>query len=217
MLTANGFDAQHFQYVHDRRLLEPVKVDEPAPFARRMSYRAEVSGNSIFDVLLRRFVGRTVEITITSYGGPLVLVTGNFASVRSRIFISVRPLTPETTLTEVMVYAPLKTRLPFLSWTNWLNLWIRRWFTWGFMFSDFERLQGIRYNPSSLIESDGPMIDFFRWAAELPRDVVWQDTPRARCAMTESCVAQASTDGHSQLGTQSWMPQQKRLSSSVQS
>lgn len=33
-LPGNAFDYQHFESVHDRRLLAPPVVDEPAPFAR---------------------------------------------------------------------------------------------------------------------------------------------------------------------------------------
>ena len=89
MVTANGFDGQHFQTVHDRRLARPPQVDCPATFARRIRFHAEVIGNSVFDRLLRQFVGRTVDISITCSGRPMALVTGIFRKAES--YLSSRP------------------------------------------------------------------------------------------------------------------------------
>ena len=60
MLVGNGFDGQHFQAVHDRRLTSVPTVDCPGPFARRMRFDAEVAGLTVFDRLLRRFAGPRV-------------------------------------------------------------------------------------------------------------------------------------------------------------
>jgi len=47
MLAAQGFDAQHFETVHNRRLLAPFPRGYPAPFARRNCYEAEIVGTGI--------------------------------------------------------------------------------------------------------------------------------------------------------------------------
>jgi len=84
MNAAHAFDMQHFLAVHDRRLVAPPQVDCPLPFARRNRYRAEVVGGSVYDRILRTFAGDVVEISITVFGGPFVLVTGDFGRVMSR-------------------------------------------------------------------------------------------------------------------------------------
>jgi aminopyrrolnitrin oxygenase len=173
MLTSNGFDAAHFESVHDRTLLGPAKVDCPAPFARRMRYRARVTGHSIFDRLLRRLAGDPVEVSITSWGGPLVLVTGWFRRARSYIWIAARPLSEQQTLVEIIPFAPRSRSWLGRALLQPLGLGVRRWFTRGFMQDDIDRLGGIRYNPAGLVATDQLMIEFFDWLASLPQ------TPRA--------------------------------------
>jgi nitrite reductase/ring-hydroxylating ferredoxin subunit len=169
MLAANGFDEQHFRIVHGRRLTAPPRVDCPAPFARRMDYVAEVTGSSIFDRLLRRFAGPVVRVTITSWGGPLILVTGEFRRARSYMTIATQPWPDGRTLSEVIVFAP-RGRSFLARLVQPLGLWVRRVFTHGFMRDEYTRLAGIRYNPHCLVESDRLMIEFFQWIATLPQD-----------------------------------------------
>jgi phenylpropionate dioxygenase-like ring-hydroxylating dioxygenase large terminal subunit len=170
MLVANGFDGQHFQAVHDRRLLEPPRVDSPELHARRVQYQAEIVGDSLFDRLLKRLAGRTVEISITNYGGPLVLVTGQFQRATSCMLISAHRMAEHETLAEVVVFAPRAKSPLARRLGQWLNLEIRRWFTRGFLQDDIARLSGIRYRPQSLVASDEMLADFFRWLAKLPRN-----------------------------------------------
>jgi aminopyrrolnitrin oxygenase len=168
MVTANGFDGQHFRTVHDRRLTRPPQVDCPATFARRIRFNAEVIGNSVFDRLLRQFVGRTVDISITCWGGPMVLVTGIFPKAESYILISTQPLDALNTLTSVVVFARRKSASLLRGFLEPASLRLRRLFTQGFMKHDIDRLHGIRYNPASLLSSDRLMSEFFDWLASLP-------------------------------------------------
>lgn len=165
MLVANGFDTQHFRAVHDRTMIGSERVDEPVPFARRLQFDAHITGKSAYDRALRAFVGRRVEIAITSWGGPFVTVTGTFRRTTSYILIAAQPTDNGQTLTEVIVCAP-RQPLPVL---KPVSLWIRRLFTKGFLRDDTERLTGIRYNPHRFIENDRVMVEFFHWLVELPQ------------------------------------------------
>lgn len=172
MPTANSFDCQHFQAGHGRRLLGPPQVDCPDRFARRIRFAAEVAGNSVFDRLLRRFAGNRVDVSITNWGGTVVIVTGTFRSARSYLMAVVRPLEAERSTVEVLVFAR-RGRVPLIgAWLTGFNLWVRRLFTWAFMEEEYRRLLGIRYNPGGLIDGDREMLGFFQWIADLPRENV---------------------------------------------
>ena len=86
------------------------------------------------------------------------------------------PLDENHCVQNVLVFAR-RSRLGFL--VNPWRLALRRLFTRGFMADEFDTLAGIRYRPASLLECDRPMIDFYRWLAQLP-----QTTAPARCQET---------------------------------
>jgi aminopyrrolnitrin oxygenase len=169
MLVGNGFDGQHFQAVHDRRLTSVPKVDCPAPFSRRMRFEAEVAGTTIFDRLLQRIAGKQVRVTITSWGGPYVLVEGRFGRAHSRLLVASHPLDEHNTLSEVIAFAR-RGRQP---WTRRLvdpiNLRVRRRFTQAFLQYDIDKLRGVSYQPTGMTEQDQELARYFEWLITLPR------------------------------------------------
>jgi nitrite reductase/ring-hydroxylating ferredoxin subunit len=169
MLVGNGFDGQHFQSVHDRRLTSIPEVDCPAPAARRMRFEAEVIGTTIFDRLLRQLAGRLVRISITSWGGPHVLVEGAFGNAHSRLLVASQPLDANNTVSDVIVFAR-RGRYPWSPYTtDPINLRVRRRFTQAFLQYDIDKLQGVRYQPEGMTEQDRDLADYFRWLVALPR------------------------------------------------
>jgi hypothetical protein len=162
MLAANGFDMAHMQVVHDRTLIGAPVVDCLAPAARRIRYTTRVTGRSIFDTLLRLFVGSKVEVTITNWGGPMTLVTGQFRRTKSYIVIPTQPTPDNETILEAIVLA----RRPLLAP---LSMELRRWFTRGFMRDDVDRIGHMRYNPHTFVPGDATLLEFLHWVANLPQ------------------------------------------------
>lgn len=167
MFTAHGFDLQHFESVHNRKLLSPLEVDQPAPFARRSSYTAQVLGGKYYDHFLRAFVGEQVSITITTFGGTFVVITGQFRRTTSHFMIIAVPNEDKTTTGHIVVFAPRgQNRLRHLSLP--LELVVRRWLTRGYLVHEAQLLGNPRYNTRRLIQVDQEMVRFFQWAATLP-------------------------------------------------
>lgn len=160
--SAHAFDLQHFDAVHDRRLLAPPEIDCPAPFARRNRYRAEVLGRTLLDRVLRLGAGKIVEISLTVWGGTFVCITGNFGRARSRFFMITRPLENGRTLCEGIVFAPRP--------ANALALEVRRFFTHGYLADEARKLRGTRYDAARFVEADADMIDYFHWLVALPQE-----------------------------------------------
>jgi nitrite reductase/ring-hydroxylating ferredoxin subunit len=170
MFASHAFDCQHFFAVHDRRLLGPPVIDTPAPFARRIQYSAAVEGKSVYDRLLRTVVSRTVDITITTWGGTLFFLTGTFGRALSRFLIAARPIEGDRALAEGIVFAP-KGRNPVArALLNPLSLWVRRQFTQGYLKDEADRLGSPHYSPATMVETDRDMIDFFHWMVDLPQE-----------------------------------------------
>jgi phenylpropionate dioxygenase-like ring-hydroxylating dioxygenase large terminal subunit len=161
--SAHAFDRQHFSAVHDRRLLEPPEIDCPVPFARRNRYRAEVLGRTLLDRILRIAAGQFVEITLTVWGGTFVCITGDFHRARSRFLMITRPLENGHTLCEGIVFAPKP--------ANALVLWLRRFFTFGYLADEAQRIRGTRYDAARFVEADADMIAYFEWLTTLPQEM----------------------------------------------
>jgi nitrite reductase/ring-hydroxylating ferredoxin subunit len=169
MNAANGFDMQHFLCVHGRELVAPCRVDCPDVFARRNRYRANLVGSSKADRFLRLCVGRTVDVTITSWAGPYLLMTADFPRAFSCFLITTQPLDDGRTLCEGIVY--MRRSRNALARALWqpLSLLVRRWLTYGFVADEARTLRSVRYNPAGLGRKDQEMIEFFEWVATLPR------------------------------------------------
>ena len=159
--SAHAFDRQHFDAVHDRRLLAPPDIDCPAPFARRNRYRAEVLGRTTLDRVLRATAGRFVNISLTVWGGTFVCITGDFDRARSRFLMVTRPLENGHTLCEGIVLAPRS--------AGALALRVRRFFTFGYLADEAHKLRGTRYDPARFVTADEDMVDYFHWLVDLPQ------------------------------------------------
>ncbi len=169
MVAAHGFDGQHFATVHSRKLHAPLAVDCPSPFARRSRYTADVLGHAYYDRLLRRFAGNTVTVSITTWGGTIVVITARFARATSRFAICLSPMEGGKTQCRVIPFARRAATLPGRLLVQPLDLWVRRLFTGAYLIDETESLGSPRYNPSSFVAADADMVDYFRWVAELPR------------------------------------------------
>jgi hypothetical protein len=134
-----------------------------------MRFEAEVIGTSLFDCMLRAFAGKRVRISITTWGGPYVLVEGVFERAHSRLLVASQPVDEHNTLSEVIAFAP-RGRRPWSAFvTNPINTSVRRRFTKAFLQYDIDKLQGVRYQPEGLTEQDSELIAYFHWLTTLPR------------------------------------------------
>ncbi|MAI73148.1 MAG: hypothetical protein CMM01_19880 [Rhodopirellula sp.] len=167
MVNAHAFDVQHFLSVHGRRLLEPLQVDSPSPFARRSSYLAEVIGEKYYDRFLRWAVNDRVRITLTIWGGTFAVVTGDFGQRKSRFFVISEPTGDGNTQCEVVVFTPRISNRFIGAVAEPLMLRTRRWLTTAYLEGENAGLGSPRYNPLSLTEIDREMVRYFQWAAEL--------------------------------------------------
>jgi phenylpropionate dioxygenase-like ring-hydroxylating dioxygenase large terminal subunit len=168
MVAAQGFDRQHFETVHDRRLLSPPKVDSPTPFVRRNQWHAEIIGTRLPDKILRAVVGKNVSLTIHNWGGTLYTVKAEFSRACSRFLVSYRPIENDRTHFDVIVFA----RAGVAS----LGLGARRWLTRAHLVSEASQVRNTQYRPARLIPADNDMIECFRWLAALPQQASTDDT-----------------------------------------
>lgn len=161
MVAGQGFDRQHFETVHDRRLLGPPHVSTPNPFCRRNEYCAEIIGESWRDRLLKSLVGSTVNLAIQNWGGTFYVVKAQFPRACSRFLVSYRPLENGRTHFDVVVFAPRGAAA--------IGLSMRRWFTRAHLMSEAAQVRDTVYRPARLTAADADLIECFRWLAAIPQ------------------------------------------------
>jgi nitrite reductase/ring-hydroxylating ferredoxin subunit len=156
LVAGQAFDSQRLKSIDGYALQDSPVVDEPSPFALRVQYTLRSTGESGW---LRRLTAATIEVSVTNWGGPLLSVQARFQRVTSQMLIAIRPLEgARSSITVMMGTQPI--------WP--LAHWLRHRLARRFLSREIAHLAGMRYRPETLIESDGLLIDFFRWAAALP-------------------------------------------------
>ncbi len=166
LLSANGFDAQHYVCAHDRTLDGELVVNSPDPFARRLQANFNVSGNSLQDRIIRLFSGSKVHMTVTNWCGNLVLVTARFRRTTSYGIVSFVPLEDGRTRLRDIVFVPRRRGIGG-GLIERIDAEIRRIFIREFVRSDVDRSQGIRFQRSTTIPADQVLVEYLDWLQKI--------------------------------------------------
>jgi nitrite reductase/ring-hydroxylating ferredoxin subunit len=167
MLAAHAFDQRHIEYVHERQLLSSLEIDQPAPHARRAVHTSLVVGESKFDRIIRLALGKKVTISMTVWGGNMVLVEGNFKKARSRFFLMATPQEDGTSQVDGIIFIRKTGIRIFDSVWGPLNFAIRRWFTSGYLLNELNDLRTHIYRAGALGEQDQKLIEYFHWVSKV--------------------------------------------------
>ena len=169
LVSANGFDVQHFRCAHDRTLLGEPAIDSPHPFAWRLQAKFRVTGTSLRDRLTRRVSGSELEMTVENWGGNLVLVTAKFRRTTSYGLVSFVPLDKDQTKLRNIVWVP-RSKNRVARWlVDPLDAIIRRSFIREFVRSDVNRSAGIRFHPARMIAADKVLVEYLGWLQNIHR------------------------------------------------
>jgi hypothetical protein len=169
LVGANGFDVQHFRCAHDRTLVSEPAIDSPHPFAWRLQATFRISGDSLFDRFTRACAGPEVAMTVTNWGGNLVLVEARFRRTTSYGLVSFVPLAGNRTLLRDLVWVPRSRTALGRALVDPLDARIRRSFIREFVRSDVRSSVGLRFDRRRMIEADNALVAYLDWLRPLHR------------------------------------------------
>ncbi len=169
LLSANGFDAQHFRCAHDRTLVGEPVVDSRHEFSWRVRAKFRVTGDSLRDRLTRGISGSEVEMTVENWNGNLVLVAARFQRTTSYGIVSFIPIDRQRTKVRNIVLVPRSQSWIGRRIIDPLDAVIRRSFIQKFVRSDADRSDGIRFRPDRMIGADKLLVDYLAWLQNLHR------------------------------------------------
>lgn len=180
LVGTNGFDLQHFDGSHHRRLLSQPVVESPHPAARRIVATFEVCGEDWRDRLTRQFAGRRVTMDVTVWSGTLAFVqahfhdsltwdgrTGTTTCYGMTEICSLASAPEKKSRVRVTIFRHRRRGLGFL---DRLDVRMKRYFVRAFLKPDTLLLHGASYNPDHLIDADQQMIDYLNWLAIASRN-----------------------------------------------
>ena len=160
LVSANGFDSQHFLAAHDRRLVgSPALVRSDVVFEARAAF--DVIGTGWRDRLTRLVAGPRVEMTVRSVGGGLVLVTSRVRRSVTYGLVSIHPVTASRSRVSTLIWKRAGPKLlrPF----DALDVRVRANFIRAFLQPDIEAGEGIRYDRSRSLGADALLNQYLNW------------------------------------------------------
>ena len=107
-----------------------------------------------------------MALAITDWCGTLSFATATFRRTKSYGLVVREPLEDGRVRVDVIVFVKRSSNALARVLRDPINIAIRRYFIKNFLTADAVRLDGVRYNPHSLIAADRDMIDYFRWLAD---------------------------------------------------
>jgi nitrite reductase/ring-hydroxylating ferredoxin subunit len=160
-VMSNGFDSEHLETVHGRSLLAPPAIQRLDAHRLQLSYRSRVSGNTLADRLTKWLSGEEIKVSLTCYGGPVMLVESVTGGTHSAMILSLLP-TEDGTRFHALV-GVRKRRLG-----TGLRLRVVRGLLRRFLRSDVAPMEGMRFNPFSGYVRDPYLLEAAEFLQSLP-------------------------------------------------
>lgn len=157
-LTANAFDTHHYEAVHQRRLLEPPRVERPDAYRFVCSYLSQPTGNELSDRLMSWLSGGRIAVQMECYGGPLFLVRSRLSKRQSALLVGMQATPEGGTRLRLAVGSP--GRGPTRALTSYLYT--------AFLKRDLQAMVGIKLRPYTGLAVDAIIEQFARYLEGLP-------------------------------------------------
>jgi nitrite reductase/ring-hydroxylating ferredoxin subunit len=174
MIAGNAFDARHFVYAHDRRIVTPPRVSAVGRFALRIEYEYEIAGTTWTDRATRYWSGSRVDFGVTAWGGNIMLVTARFKRDQSFGFVVAEPQYPPSAgagrgvRMTVIVNASSRGSSLAAHIMDRLVVSVKRFAIRRMLMGDAQGLMQLDYVSSGLRAGDEALAHYLRWVAGLP-------------------------------------------------
>lgn len=163
-VAANGFDMQHLQTVHERALREPPRVEVPESHCFQLHYVSRVVGNSAVDRTMRRLARDRIAVTMTCWGGTVVMIESDLGRTRSALLLGLLPGADGVQVRPIFGVYKSKN-----AGADRLRVAVARWLFSDFLARDVAIMDEMRFNPHPILPHDEVLQRFLHFTAGLPR------------------------------------------------
>lgn len=163
LITANGFDICHFEFVHGRKPIVPSDIIFHDEYHCGIEHHYRNISQTWFDKLLRSIYGAEMSLSFNVFDGTMILSRTGLNNKSNYMCANVQPI-DENTSKITIIPLTLKTlserQNPLL---KILIRWIRRISIRQFFNAELRSIRHVRLNPKRLMPSDHVLIRYFYW------------------------------------------------------
>lgn len=178
LVSANGFDMQHFKSGHDRQHVAPPHMELVGEDGIRITAQLRNVGTSILDRLAALIAGTTITLSVFTIGGNSLAVISSVKRTKTYGFVNLIPISEKECFMVNVVMVRRKRGIIHRLILNRVNAWIRREFIRRFLACEAPQLNGSDVILDHCQPSDTELRYFLEWLSRLHSTTGWRTTGR---------------------------------------
>lgn len=178
LITANGFDICHFEFVHGRKPVTPSELIIHDPHHCGIEHRYLNVSQTWFDRLLRKIYGAEMQLAFDVFDGNTILSCTKMRGRTNYMCANVQPISETTSKITIIPLTPISVYQKQNAIVRLLAQWVRRQAIRLFFNAELRSIRNVRLNPKRLMASDNVLIRYFHWLSnEMHRSHKEDSTP----------------------------------------
>ena len=162
-VAANGFDMQHLQSVHKRKLLKEPVIREIETGVLELKMEVGIIGDSLSEKLLKFISGNKVSIQVRSYAGNIVTIESKAGKTQSALMLSFLPSKHEGVVITPIYIVPKKRFRIY----NIIRLKVTSWLFYAFIKKDISIMDAMHFLPQAVTEQDRVLLHYLKFIQTL--------------------------------------------------
>ncbi len=176
LVSANGFDMQHFKSGHERQHISPPHMELVGEDGIRITVKLKNVGTTILDRLAALVAGTTITLSVFTIGGNSLAVTSSLRRTKTYGFVNLIPISDKECFMVNVVMVRRRNGLIHRLILNRVNAWIRREFIRRFLACEAPQLNGSNVILDHCQPSDTELRHFLEWLYRLHGTAAWRTT-----------------------------------------
>lgn len=167
LVTANGFDMQHFNSGHERQPVGKPRLQAEGEHGLRIDIQLQNVGTSLLDRVAAYFAGKHINLSVVTIGGNSVAVTSVVKRTTTYGFVNIIPVSERECVVVNIVMVRRRRGLVHRLLLNRLNAWLRREFIRRFLSPEAPQLNGCDVVLARCQPADRELKHFLEWLSRL--------------------------------------------------
>ncbi|MBV1920319.1 MAG: Rieske 2Fe-2S domain-containing protein [Pseudomonadales bacterium] len=163
LITANGFDICHFEFVHGRVPLRKSEIKFHSNSHCSIEHNYKNISQTWFDKLIRHVYGEKMSLNYNVFNGNMILSRTGMNGKSNYMCANVQPLDGERSKITIFPLTPKTIAIKQIPVLKHIGNFIRRVIIRQFFLAELRSIKSVRLLPENLMESDRVVTQYFHW------------------------------------------------------